>query len=99
MVYEFKVGINVKDARVSTFIFMRNPPYTTSIYLNWLISMRRHVIIIEYQIIHLSDVIVLSFRDLVFKYCSLEFLNRIFIVTYVIHQVVFLASLDVTVSI
>ena len=33
-----------------------------------------NIITIEYQIIHLSDVIVLSFRDLAFI-CSLEFLN------------------------
>ena len=51
-----------------------------------------NIITIEYQIIHLSDVIVLSFRDLVFIY-SLEFLNRIFIVTYGIRQVFFLSPL------
>ena len=44
----------------------------------------------EDQIIHLSDVIVLSFWDLVFNY-SLEFLNRVFIVTYGIRRVFFLS--------
>ena len=51
--------------------------------------------IIEYQIVHLLDVIV-SFRDLVFS-CSLEFVSRIFTVTYVIREVFFLSSLNVTV--
>ena len=51
--------------------------------------------IMEYQIIYLSDVIVLSFRDLVFN-CSLEYLNRIFIVTYIIRQVFLLSSFDVS---
>ena len=51
-----------------------------------------NIITIEDQIIHLSDVIVLSFWDLVFN-CSLEFLNRIFIVTYGIRQVFFLSPL------
>ena len=57
--------------------------------------MRRHIIIIEYQIIHLSDVIVSSFRDLVFN-CSLEFINGVFIVTYVIPQVFCLSSFNVS---
>ena len=52
-------------------------------------------IIIEYQIIYLSDAIVLSFRDFAFN-CSLEFLNRIFIATYVIRQVFLLSSFDVS---
>ena len=53
-----------------------------------------NIITIEDQIIHLSDVIVLklNFRDLVLN-CSLEFLNRIFIVTYGIRQVFFLSLL------
>ena len=57
--------------------------------------LRQCNIIIEYQIIYLSDAIVLSFRDFAFN-CSLEFLNKIFIVTYVIRQVFLLSSFDVS---
>lgn len=56
-----------------------------------------NIITVEDQIIRLSDVIVLSFWDLVLN-CSLEFLNRIFTVTFFNSSGVLFITIDSDVS-